>query len=118
HGRDILAALWPATLGYFLRQMMEPVFSDAQIAAARTYILETVVPRGPIPAFRVGKTPYGVLPTTALRLYQPRAREGVDLESALADLCLKLLPAFAAGISAAPHVNGSADPDADLMHVL
>ena len=117
-GRDMLTALWPATLGYFLRQMMAPVFTDGQVAEARAFVLDTVVPRGPLPAFRVGRTPYGVLPTTALELYRREDREGTTVEAALAGLCRKLLPAFAASIVQAPHVNATADPDADLVHVL
>ena len=69
NGRDMLTALWPATLGYFLSQMMASVFTPAQIETARQYVLANAIPRGPLPAFSVGKTPYGVLPVTSLRRY-------------------------------------------------
>ncbi len=62
--RAMNAALWPATLGYFMEQMMEPVFSDATIRSTREYFNRYVLGRGAIPAIRVGKQPYGILPAT------------------------------------------------------
>ena len=32
NGQDMLTALWPATLGYFMTQMMAPQFSDAAVS--------------------------------------------------------------------------------------
>ena len=49
NGRDMLTALWPATLGYFLTQMMSSVFTPAQIETARQYVLANAIPRGPLP---------------------------------------------------------------------
>ena len=65
---DMLTALWPATFGYFLDQMMDPQFTAAEQEAVRTFAFATVRPRGPLPALRVGPTPYGVLPATSLAL--------------------------------------------------
>ena len=59
-------ALWPGTLGYFLSQMMDPVLNSDQVEAARSWFLGNVRPRGAIPAFRVGSTPYGILPVVSL----------------------------------------------------
>ena len=73
NGRDMLTALWPATLGYFLNQMMASVFTPAQIEMARQYVLANAIPRGPLPAMSVGKTPYGVLPVTSLQALSQRA---------------------------------------------
>ncbi|HET9528303.1 MAG TPA: hypothetical protein VFO99_19160, partial [Pyrinomonadaceae bacterium] len=63
--RAMNLALWPATLGYFMDRMMAPVFEDATIDQTRTYFTRFVSGRGPIPAIRVGKQPYGILPATA-----------------------------------------------------
>ena len=57
-------ALWPATLGYFMEEMMHPIFSDRDIEATRTFFTHFVSGRGPLPAIRIGKQPYGILPTT------------------------------------------------------
>ncbi|TXI37919.1 MAG: hypothetical protein E6Q59_07195, partial [Nitrosomonas sp.] len=62
--RAMNEALWPATLGYFMDQMMEPVFSDDTITATRNYFNRYVLGRGTLPAIRIGKQPYGILPAT------------------------------------------------------
>lgn len=60
--RAMHQALWPATLGYFMEQMMEPVFEDATVDSTRAWFNRYVVGRGTLPALRVGRQPYGVLP--------------------------------------------------------
>lgn len=118
NGADMVIALWPATLGYFLQQMMSPVFSSAQIAAARLWAIENIVPRGPLPAIRTGKTPYGVLPATSLRFYAAPAALGAGSpEPAFVAFLQKLLPAWTSSVTAAPRIR-SGDPDSDLMNVL
>ena len=61
-------ALWPATLGYFMDSMLHPVFDDATVERTREFFTRHVSARGQIPAVRVGKQPYGILPAT------PRSR--------------------------------------------
>ncbi|MGZ0020385.1 hypothetical protein [Nitrosomonas sp. wSCUT-2] len=62
--RAMNEALWPATLGYFMDQMMEPVFGDDTITHTRNYFNRYVLGRGTLPAIRIGKQPYGILPAT------------------------------------------------------
>ena len=119
NGRDMFTALWPATLGYFLSQMMSKVFSPAQIETARQYVLANAIPRGALPAFRVGKTPYGVMPVTSLRRYpsDPTQQAGT-VEPSLVQFVLKLWPNWLNSSSAAPHMQNSGDPDAQLVGLL
>ena len=118
---DMLTALWPATLGYLMDQMLAPVFTADQIEAARKYALTHAVPRGALPALRVGNTPYGLLAVTSLANYpapQSDLRSSDDPEALLAGFVQKLLPVWQASVAQAPHVGASADPDADLVQVL
>jgi hypothetical protein len=62
--RAMNTALWPATLGYWMETMMGPVFSGNAVAATRDFFNRFVSGRGAIPAVRVGKQPYGILPAT------------------------------------------------------
>ncbi|HEU4414552.1 MAG TPA: hypothetical protein VFT65_07180 [Candidatus Angelobacter sp.] len=119
NGNDMLTALWPATLGYFFSQMMADVFTPQQIETARQYLMSNAVPRGSVPAFRVGRTPYGVLPVTSLRRYpkQPTRLAG-SFEPALVDFLLRLWPTWLASSTIAPHMQNSGDPDAQLAQVL
>jgi hypothetical protein len=67
-GRDQLeanainTALFPATLGYFMEEMMHPLFDDRDINATKTFFSNFVSGRGPVPSIRIGKQPYGILP--------------------------------------------------------
>lgn len=67
-------ALWPATWGYFLAHLMAGTLSDEALKQARTFFVENVRGRGPLPAFRVGEQPYGLLPTTSLDRFESQAR--------------------------------------------
>ncbi len=123
NGQDMLTALWPSTLGYFMEQLMAAQFSANAADTARTYALANAVPRGPLPALRVGKTPYGILPATSLAIAAQQAPPPSllavpDPQAALAGFLARLLPAWIASVAGAPHVGGSGDPDLDLAQVL
>jgi hypothetical protein len=62
--RAMNTALWPATLGYFMDEMMGPIFTDSQIESTRIFFNQFVSGRGPAPAIRIGKQPYGILPAS------------------------------------------------------
>lgn len=72
NARAMNDALWPATFGYYLEQMMSPVFGAETIRNVRSHFIDNVRGRGSLPAFRVGSTPYGLLPVTSLTRWQPR----------------------------------------------
>ena len=54
-------ALYPGTLGYFLRTMIGEVASDAALDELRALFTRSVTGRGPLAAIRVGNQPYGVV---------------------------------------------------------
>lgn len=62
--RAMNVALWPATLGYYMEQMMEPVFSERTVRRTRDFFNRFVTGRGSLPLVRIGRQPYGVLPAT------------------------------------------------------
>lgn len=64
--RAMNAALWPATMGYWMESMMSPVFSSATVEHTRDFFNRYVVAGGAAPAIRIGKQPYGILPATML----------------------------------------------------
>lgn len=104
-------ALWPATFGYFMEQLMAPRFSSADIAAARAFWVSRVRPGGPLPALRVGRVPYGLLPAVSLDR-QPGGGWIATL-TALRDRY------FAPAVDGVPQIAaGSPDPDGDLLRVL
>ncbi|HVF95765.1 MAG TPA: hypothetical protein VM871_00505, partial [Flavisolibacter sp.] len=66
--RAMNTALYPATLGFFMDEMMDTVFTDQDIMDTRNFFNQYVSGRGCIPAIRIGKQPYGILP--AIRFSQ------------------------------------------------
>lgn len=62
--RAMQIALWPGTLGYMMKTLLAPVFSDGDVDATRAFFTRYVTGRGPLPALRIGAQPYGILPTT------------------------------------------------------
>jgi hypothetical protein len=57
-------ALWPATLGYYMKQMLTPSASNTDISNTKNFFTNYVHGRGLVPAFRIGKQPYGIHPAT------------------------------------------------------
>jgi hypothetical protein len=118
-GTDMLIALWAATLGYFLSQMMADVFKPDQIELARLYAIANAIPRGPVPAFRVGVTPYGVLPVTSLSRYRPDQRlTGGSIEPGLVNFIRRLWQNWLSSSAGAPHMQNTGDPDKELAGLL
>ena len=62
--RAMNAALWPATLGYYLEAMLSEVFDEETVEATRDFFEAHVIARGIVPAIRIGDQPYGILPAT------------------------------------------------------
>ncbi|CAL1519322.1 hypothetical protein [Chitinophaga sp. MM2321] len=63
-GKAMNVALWPATMGYMMETLMQPVFSESDIVSTRNFFNNFVSGRGTIPAIKIGKQPYGILPAT------------------------------------------------------
>ena len=75
--RSMNTALWQATWGYFLTNMigMEGTgLTPETLAWARDHFIAHVRSGGPFPPLRCGRQPYGVLPVTSLDFWRPRRR--------------------------------------------
>ena len=93
--RAINTALWPATLGYYMEQMMEPVFSEDVVARTRDFFCRHVIGRGTTPILRIGRQPYGILPATVWsRLSFRRKAQG----PAIAGFGVTAQPSFLDGL--------------------
>ncbi len=110
-------ALWPATWGYFLTQMIGFDGSGLTVSALgsmRAHAIEHVRPGGPLPVVRIGRQPYGVLPVTSLDRW---TGEGID--DAFRELLVRLRDAVWRPASfAAPRVGRTNDASIDLASVL
>jgi hypothetical protein len=74
-------ALWPATWGYYLRQLIGigsnsfTTLALPDVEWAREHFIAHVRAFGPLPSLRIGKQPYGILPVTSLGPWKPSAVE-------------------------------------------
>lgn len=124
-GANMRRVVWPATLGYFMRQMMNPpavlhgggtpIFDEPTFAKAKEFFLDVVSAQGPSPAFRVGAVPYGVLPAISYSRMQPQTGENGNAMAVIQ----KLVPLWQQAGARVPVVPGaSGDRNTDLMAVL
>jgi hypothetical protein len=109
-------ALWPATMGYVLRQLFGDEVSAEQEEEARVYFRDTVRGRGPLPAIRVGDTPYGVLPVTSLQDFKPFRASTVTQQ--LVTFLKRMQPVWLRSAANAPRITRDGDPDKELLEVL
>lgn len=119
---DMNRVLWPATIGYFLTQMLEPQPGRVVFDELQKHFIAHVRGRGALPVMRVGAVPYGFLVASSIRQWIPTGEREID----------KILPAQIQNIRRAlgarlrtPHVGGLPrvgrspnDPDRDLLEIL
>ena len=73
-------ALFPSTLGYWLRNWTKPAVSEQAARMARSFFTSFVTGRGPLPSIRVGNQPYGVLLTSDFSRWKyPEGRPGATV---------------------------------------
>ncbi|MCI0748820.1 MAG: hypothetical protein L0Y58_25720, partial [Verrucomicrobia subdivision 3 bacterium] len=126
HARQMNTALWQATWGYFLLQMLgvgetsESPLTDDDIAWARSHFIDYVRASGPLPAVRIGKQPYGVLPVTSLNAWKPPAGQQSQYtrDVALRDFLIRLRDIWRRNYPEIPRLGRSDDVDKDLAEVL
>jgi hypothetical protein len=126
--RHMNTALWQATWGYYFLQMLgerqknESPLTEDDITWARSHFINYVRANGPLPAIRVGKQPYGVLPVTSLDRW--KATRGQERDEALRQFLIKLRQIWRANFPDVPRlgrtddINQEKGIDNDLIEVL
>ena len=119
--RQMAKLLFPATLGYFVEQILSPVFTAAHYTQIHDYFVGYVRGRGPAAAFRIGEVPYGVLPAISLANWASRGTSsGEQFEGKALDTVRRAAGIWKqAALSGVPVVKAnSTSPLNDLMQVL
>lgn len=115
--RHMQGALWATTWGYYLEQMLAQDIPDQMLEDCRRHYIDHVRARGPLPALRIGRQPYGWLPV--LPLDNPAKASG--LQAALAPLLRRTRDMWREAAAAVPCLSRgeSSENQADrLMRVL
>jgi hypothetical protein len=125
--RSMNTALWQATWGYFLTNMIgmaDTGLTPDILAWAREHYIAHVRSGGPFPPLRCGRQPYGVLPVTSLDVWRPRAgEEGVNapdmwLRNFLVSLRDNVWRPRLTGVARLGLRTSPPNPDADLADVM
>ena len=117
------AALWPATIGHHLQSLLAPVLDRATIAEVHRFFVDHVSGLGRIPAIRIGRQPYGILPVTAFNRTSwlgpegghPRRDRFLSAVKQLLDRMDARFRKFAAGVAQA---GGEGEPQQTLLDIL
>lgn len=118
--------LFPATLGYMMDQIMEDTFSNDQWFQAADFFEQHLRGRGPLPAFRIGAVPYGVLPVVNLSHWKSESDDAFGpIETAVRNYLVGKWAAFlGAAQKKAPRLNraqpssSAVTPEQELLRVL
>ncbi len=120
--RAMNVALWAPTWETMFERILSVnpqgrLLSDAQIDDLRTLFIERVRARGPVPALRLGKQPYGVLPTLAIDAAAFRPADNGTVDTRVVPFLRELRAVWDEGIRNVPTVR-SGDIDLTLPEIL
>jgi hypothetical protein len=111
------AALYPGTLGFFVRSMIGEVAGEARLDALRDFHVRSVTGRGPLAAIRVGNQPYGfVLAGPAPRALEPE--QAGTLDQSIERIIALARPYWSRFLPQLARLGASANASADLLAVL
>jgi hypothetical protein len=115
-------ALWNATLGYYLPQMLKPLVDRPTTQHVFDFFTTYVSGRGSLPTLRIGSQPYGILPTTDFQKWTLTEAE-MGNNGAFHVKMLGFLKKFDTHwkslIGFTPRINAnSTTPDADFLSVI
>ncbi|MFB7288716.1 hypothetical protein [Actinacidiphila glaucinigra] len=124
--RAMNTALWPATWGYFLESMMHPLLGDDDVTQTRSFFLDYVSGRGRIPALRLGRQPYGIVPATAFDRLRfgtgapgdPAKPPDLPVLTTLGKLLTVVTTDLVTLAEAVPHAYAPGDPHQTLLDIV
>lgn len=118
HANSLNTALFPATLGYFMEEMMHPLFSQKDIDATRTFFSNFVSGRGPLPAIRIGGQPYGILPVSVYSRLRFFNEDRSSYLGRLHNLLMKIDQIWDTVVPGVAYIGKPGDPHQVLLDVI
>jgi hypothetical protein len=101
--RALVGAVWPALWGHAFKDVWG---LGVGVVEAGLWAAQTVAPEGPLPAVRIARQPYGVLPVTSLRGWTA-AQGDPPIEATVAGPFAAAQALFAAAAEAGGTVDGA-----------
>jgi hypothetical protein len=98
----------------------ESPLTDADIAWARSHFISYVRAGGPLPALRIGRQPYGVLPVSSFNAWKPQTGEDAPPqgEEALRGFLMRLRDVWRRDVPEVPSLGRTDNIGKDLAEVL
>lgn len=121
-GMAMNIALWPATMGYYIKQMLTPMVFSGAHNDIRKFNCEHIIARGRVPSFRVDNQPYGVLVTSAFSRWKFPTQNLKKIPTSIKNMYEKvLLPInndYNNHISKIVHAGSTGDPQENFLKML
>jgi hypothetical protein len=116
-------ALYEATAGYYLNSMLNEVVPEEEMKILRSFFCSYVTGRGPTAAIRVGKQPYGILPTSDFKTWKypertNRLNGGDRFFKGLYRFLSYLEQHWQNAATTLPHIGKTGDASKNLLSVL
>ncbi len=114
-------ALSSATVGFYLEYMLHPLLSSTEKSQTKTFFEDFVLGRGTIPAFRIGKQPYGILPTTAFSKWAYTDTNEDFYDDLFTNVLSKLETVWSQKAADVKHIGGitsGADTGKEILEIL
>ena len=130
HERAFRRAIWPGTLGYFIRQMWDPLSRGAEAPSLDTgrfaftatvdwqvhaHFIDYVRGGAALPPFRAGSKLYGLIPVTSLQRFHSNATQ---FDRLLPPMLRSLMNLASSNLATIPRIGRSGDDEADLLTAL
>jgi hypothetical protein len=106
--KHLLNLLWHSTLGYTLDQFFDPVISDDTIERVRGHVVQHLRPGGPLPAMRIGRQPYGILPIVASDRY--KGEQAASIDTRIAEFIGKIRGFWSMATRSVPNLDDASLP--------
>jgi hypothetical protein len=121
-GMAMNIALWPATMGYYIKQMLTPMVFSGAHNDVRKFYCDHLIARGRIPSFRVDNQPYGVLVATSFSKWkfptQNLKKIPVSLKNMYEKVLLPMNNDYNNNISKIIHAGSTGDPQDNFLKML
>lgn len=113
-------ALFPGTIGYFLRTLIPEAVTDATLERIRNFFIRFVSGRGPLAAVKVGHQPYGIVLASACLTRAETMERGGDTDFiGGTEHCIATLRGiWRSFLGQLPRIGRTRDASADLISVL
>jgi hypothetical protein len=112
------AALYPGTLGYFLRTMIGEVAGDATLDDLRTLFTRSVTGRGPLAAIRVGNQPYGIVLAGPAPRAEREPQRTISLDATIERIIARARPFWVNCVPQLAQLGTGSDASANVLAIM